>query len=67
MINTIYVLHYFAIPQGYTPEMLVELNETTAGSAERQLYTLFWRLIDRKDTDIKDDIKSRCTSMMEGK
>lgn len=46
--------------------MLVELNKTAQGSAERQLYTLLKRLIDSGDVD-KSDIKVRIQSMMDGK
>lgn len=46
--------------------MLIELNKTAQGSAERQLYTLMKKLIDRGDID-KNDIKVRIQSMMDGK
>lgn len=65
ILYNVYPSHRDESPQGYTAEMLAELNETTYGSAERQLYTLFWRMMDHKDVD-KDDVMVRCTALMEG-
>lgn len=45
--------------------MLIELNETARGSAERQLYTLMYQMISRKDVE-KMDIITRCRSIMDG-
>lgn len=55
----------FFFPQGYSPKMLAELNETTIGSAERQLYTLMYRLL-QQVTFEKNDVKVRIEAIMEG-
>lgn len=57
-------LHFFT--QGYSPEMLEELNKTSQGSAERQLHTLLYRMISRDDVN-KPDIIVRVTAIIEGK
>lgn len=51
--------------QGYSSNMLAELNATSRASAERQLYVLMKRMIDRMDVD-KPDILARCKSIMDG-
>ncbi|KAJ6632957.1 hypothetical protein Bhyg_16057 [Pseudolycoriella hygida] len=50
--------------QGYSPEMLEELNKTSQGSSERQLHTLLYRMVSRNDVD-KADILVRVTSIIE--
>lgn len=52
------------IPQGYSPKMLAELNATTHGSAERQLYTLMERLLDQNIIS-SADVRGRVRSIME--
>lgn len=44
--------------------MLIELNETTKGSAERQLYTLMYRLLEQNKIS-SADINGRIKSIME--
>lgn len=40
--------------QGYTPELLKELHETSSFSSARQLHTLFKRLLDQKSISARD-------------
>lgn len=44
--------------------MLVELNKSATGSAERQLYVLLYRLMEQRVIDRKDVIE-RMTAIME--
>lgn len=50
--------------QGYSPQLLNELQATTYGSAERQLYTLMERLL-AQNVISSADIRGRVKSIME--
>lgn len=51
--------------QGYSEEMLLELDEISKNSAERQMHALLSRMLARGDTERKDVI-GRTKSIIEG-
>lgn len=60
-------IHYAFIcfEQGYSPEMLARLHETSKHSAERQLYTLMYELLAQKSI-VANDVITRTTEIMTG-
>ncbi|XP_036341816.1 uncharacterized protein LOC118751156 [Rhagoletis pomonella] len=49
--------------EGYSEQLLMDLHELSSASAERQLYTLFKRMIDRGDVQ-RSDVVSRIQGIM---
>ncbi|XP_054736319.1 uncharacterized protein LOC129243242 [Anastrepha obliqua] len=49
--------------EGYSEELLRDLHELSSASAERQLYTLFKRMLDRGDVQ-RSDVVSRIQGIM---
>lgn len=65
MISNSLALSAMHILQGYNRGMLQELKETTNGSAERQLYVLMYRLLQKNEIENKS-VVTRIEEIMKG-